>query len=82
LICVFEWVSQIGVEERVYRGDEEGFLANGGKRGVKGNLPEKIFWHFIPFFFSIEEGIGKLLELLSIGLQFIRSMFRTGKSVV
>jgi hypothetical protein len=48
LICVFEWVSQIGVEERVYRGDEEEFLANGGKRGVKGNLLEKIFWHFTP----------------------------------
>jgi hypothetical protein len=48
--------------------------------GLKGICWRRFFGISPPV--SIEEGIGKLLELLSIGLQFIRSLFHIGKSVV
>jgi ubiquinone biosynthesis protein COQ9 len=40
---IFEWVPQIGVQERsLYRGDEEGFLAHKEKKGAIWDLLEKV----------------------------------------
>jgi hypothetical protein len=50
--CIFEWVPQIGVEERfLRRGDGEEFLVNGEKkRGVIENLLKEFFLSLITIF--------------------------------
>jgi hypothetical protein len=58
--CIFEWVPQIGVEERfLRRGDGEGFLVNGEKRGVIENLLKEFFFVIDNYFFYFFENYTK-----------------------
>jgi hypothetical protein len=46
-----EWVprSREWRRDALYRGDGEGFIVHGEKRGAIGDLLEKVFSHFIPY---------------------------------